>query len=80
LTTTSKRYWVNAWEGKAGHYFGLHSRREKMSSDVVPMLVCREPGWEIDFCRVAFGAVELSRRSGPDGRIVQATLRSVKPS
>jgi PhnB protein len=46
-----------------------------MSSDVVPMLVCRDPGSEIDFCRIAFGAVELSRRSGPDGRVVQATLK-----
>jgi len=41
---------------------------------VVPMLVCCDARSEIDFCSVAFGAVELSRRVGADGAVVQATL------
>jgi PhnB protein len=39
------------------------------------MLICRDPASEIDFCKAAFGAVELSRRSGPNGGVVHATLR-----
>jgi PhnB protein len=42
---------------------------------VIPMLVCRDGASEIDFCKTAFGAVELSRRSGPDGTVVHATLK-----
>ena len=42
---------------------------------VVPMLICRDGAAEIDFCARAFGAVELSRRSGADGTLVHATLR-----
>jgi PhnB protein len=41
---------------------------------VIPMLVCRDAASEIDFCRTAFGAVELSRRQAPDGAVVHATL------
>jgi PhnB protein len=41
---------------------------------VIPMLVCLDGAAEIDFCKTAFGAVELSRRSGPDGSVVHATL------
>ena len=41
---------------------------------VIPMLVCRDGAAEIDFCKAAFGAVELSRRSAPDGAVVHATL------
>ena len=41
---------------------------------VIPMLVCVDAASEIDFCKTAFGAVELSRRSGPDGTVVHATL------
>jgi PhnB protein len=41
---------------------------------VIPMLVCRDAAAEIDFCKSAFGAVELSRRSGQDGTVVHATL------
>ena len=39
------------------------------------MLVCLDAGAEIDFCKAAFGAVELSRRSGADGAVIHATLR-----
>jgi PhnB protein len=38
------------------------------------MLVCLDAIAEIDFCRIAFGATELSRRPGPDGSVVHATL------
>jgi PhnB protein len=41
---------------------------------VIPMLVCRDAASEIEFCKTAFGAVELSRRSEPDGMVVHATL------
>jgi len=38
------------------------------------MLVCLDAASEIDFCKTAFGALELTRRSGPDGTVVHATL------
>jgi PhnB protein len=41
---------------------------------VVPMLVCRDAASEIEFCKSAFDAVELSRRAGEDGTVVHATL------
>ena len=39
------------------------------------MLVCRDATAEADFCKSAFGAVELSCRSAEDGGILHATLR-----
>jgi PhnB protein len=41
---------------------------------VIPMLVCRHAASEVDFCKTAFGAAELSRRVAPDGTVVHATL------
>jgi PhnB protein len=41
---------------------------------VMPMLMCRDPAAEIDFCKTAFGAVELVRRPGPDGIVAHAAL------
>jgi PhnB protein len=41
---------------------------------IIPMLVCRDAAAEADFCRRAFGAVELSRRVGDDGSVLHATL------
>jgi len=41
---------------------------------VIPMLVCLDAASEIEFCKTAFGAVERSRRSAPDGTVVHATL------
>ena len=38
------------------------------------MLVCSDAGQQIEFCEVAFGATVLSRRAGPDGRVIHATL------
>jgi PhnB protein len=44
------------------------------SSAVMPMLVCRDAGAEIDFCKAAFGAVELGCRLGPEGTVAHALL------
>lgn len=41
---------------------------------VMPMLVCRDPSAEIDFCKATFDAVELGRRPGPDGKVAHAAL------
>jgi PhnB protein len=41
---------------------------------VMPMLVCRDPSAEIDFCKTTFGAVELGRRPGPDGTLAHALM------
>jgi PhnB protein len=41
---------------------------------VVPMLVCVDAAAEIEFCKAAFGAVELSRRAVEDGSVTHATL------
>jgi PhnB protein len=41
---------------------------------VMPMLVCRDAAVEIDFCKAAFGAVELVRRPGPDGAVAHAAV------
>jgi PhnB protein len=38
------------------------------------MLVCRDAASEIEFCKAAFGAAELARRSDSDGTVVHATL------
>ena len=42
---------------------------------LIPMLICLDAASEIEFCRDAFGAEELSRRSGEDGTVVHATLK-----
>jgi PhnB protein len=41
---------------------------------IIPMLVCLDGASEVDFCKAAFGAVELARRSGPDGAVIHSTL------
>jgi PhnB protein len=41
---------------------------------VIPMLVCVDAAAEIEFCKAAFGAVELSRRTDEDGSVTHATL------
>jgi PhnB protein len=41
---------------------------------VIPMLVCADAAAEIEFCKAAFGAVELSRRMAEDGSVTHATL------
>ena len=42
---------------------------------VFPMLVCRNPEAEMDFCVSAFGAVEQVRRPGPDGSAIHIAMR-----
>jgi PhnB protein len=41
---------------------------------VIPMLVCADAEAEIEFCKAAFGAQELSRRADADGGVTHATL------
>jgi len=42
---------------------------------IIPMLVCVDGAAEIEFCKAAFGAVELSRRAEAGGSVTHATLR-----
>jgi PhnB protein len=42
---------------------------------VFPMLVCKSPEAEMNFCSGAFGAVEQVRRPGPDGSPVHIAMR-----
>ncbi|MCA8901741.1 MAG: VOC family protein [Hyphomonas sp.] len=42
---------------------------------VVPHLVCRDAAKAIDFYKAAFGADEMIRLPGPDGRLVHASVR-----
>jgi PhnB protein len=52
----------------------MSDKKREAVRAVIPMLVCRNGASEIDFCKSAFGAVERSRRSNPDGTVVHATL------
>jgi len=45
---------------------------------IMPMLVCRDAAAEIDFCKTTFGALELNRRPGPDGRGTHEANHSVR--
>lgn len=42
---------------------------------IFPMLVCRSASSEIEFCKKAFGAVEVSRRTDVDGIVLHAALK-----
>jgi PhnB protein len=44
------------------------------ASVVTPRLFCRDPAAEIEFCMTTFGAVEVNRRPGPDGRVAHALI------
>ena len=44
------------------------------SSVVIPRLFCRDVAAAIDFCRNTFGAVEVKRRPGPDGKAAHALM------
>jgi PhnB protein len=44
------------------------------ASVVIPRLFCRDVAAEIEFCKTAFGAVELGRRPGPDGTPAHAMM------
>ena len=39
-----------------------------------PMLICGDVSAEVDFCRAAFGAIELNRRLASDGSTAHALL------
>jgi PhnB protein len=41
---------------------------------IVPMLVCQQAAQQIEFCKVAFNAIEHSRRADAAGRVIHATL------
>ena len=45
------------------------------SSPLIPMLVCRNVGAQLEFCTKVFDAVEVSRRPGPDGNVVHALIK-----
>jgi PhnB protein len=45
------------------------------TSIIIPRLVCRDPASEVDFCVRACEAVELNKRSGPDGTLAHALLK-----
>jgi PhnB protein len=42
---------------------------------IIPMLICRDAGAEVEFCQRAFGAFEVSRRSTESGAVVHAALK-----
>jgi PhnB protein len=42
---------------------------------VFPMLVCKSPEAEMNFCTSAFGAIEQVRRLGPDGSPIHIAMR-----
>jgi PhnB protein len=44
------------------------------ASVVIPRLFCRDPVAEIEFCTATFGAVELNRRPGSDGKTAHALI------
>jgi PhnB protein len=44
------------------------------ASGVIPRLVCRDPGREIEFCVATFAAVERVRRPAPGGGVGHAML------
>ena len=44
------------------------------SSVVMPRLYCRDVAAEMDFCKTVFGAVELNRRPGPDGKAAHGLM------
>jgi PhnB protein len=44
------------------------------ASVVIPRLFCRDPAAQIEFCKTTFGAVELARRHGADGKVAHALV------
>src|ERR1039458_4888417 len=42
---------------------------------ITPNLVCRNAVHAIDFYKTAFGATEIRRTSGPEGKIMHAELK-----
>jgi PhnB protein len=44
------------------------------ASVIIPRLFCHDVAAQLDFCAAVFGAVELNRRCGADGRVLHALL------
>jgi PhnB protein len=44
------------------------------ASVLIPRLCCRDPLTELEFCTSTFGAVELTRRPGADGKTAHALI------
>ena len=44
------------------------------SSIVMPRLFCRDAAAEMEFCSHTFGARELNRRPGPDGKVAHGLM------
>ena len=44
------------------------------SSIVMPRLFCRDAAAEMEFCSHTFGALELNRRPGPDGKVAHGLM------
>lgn len=44
------------------------------SSIVMPRLFCRDAAAEMEFCSYTFGARELNRRPGPDGKVAHGLM------
>lgn len=45
------------------------------SSSLIPMLVCRNVGAELEFCTKVSDTVEVGRGPGPDGNVVHALIK-----
>ena len=44
------------------------------ASTIIPRLFCRDVANEIEFCANTFGALEIVRRPGPDGKAAHAMM------
>ena len=53
---------------------GSPNRLPENTSLIMPRLVCRDPGAEMDFCIGTFDAEDLNRRLGPDGKVARGLL------
>jgi PhnB protein len=51
------------------------NRLPENTSFVMPRLVCEDAAAEMEFCLRTFGAEELNRRPGPDGKIAHGLLK-----
>lgn len=51
------------------------NRLPENTSLVMPRLVCRDAGAEMDFCIRTFDAEDLNRRHGPDGKLSHGLLK-----
>ena len=58
-----------------GEHVGSHAQGVPDDvSVVIPRLFCRDPQAELAFCASTFGAAELNRRPGPDGKTAHVLI------